>query len=79
MEISSFFLGPAVPGGAFLVERSGITMASGTPNLITVFTSPCPVRPRSRRWHEKLLAATAFGIEPYASTGYCPFQMKWKR
>ena len=28
-----FFLGPAAPGGAFPVERSGVTTASGTPKF----------------------------------------------
>ena len=42
-NFKSFFLTPTAPGGAFPVERSGITTASGTPNLITAFTavSPC--------------------------------------
>jgi hypothetical protein len=65
-NFKSFFLAPAAPGGAFPVERSGITTASGTPNLITAFTSPCPVRPWSHRWHKKLLAATPLEIQPYS-------------
>jgi hypothetical protein len=39
-NFKSFFLTPTAPGGAFPVERSGFTTASGTPNLITAFTSP---------------------------------------
>jgi hypothetical protein len=39
-------------------------MASGTPNLITAFTSPRLCGPWSHRWHKKLLAATPLEIQP---------------
>jgi hypothetical protein len=76
----AFFLSPAPSAGALRAERSGITTASGTPNLITAFTSPCPVRRWSHRWHKKLLAATPLEIQPYSlQQAIVRFRMKWER
>jgi hypothetical protein len=64
-NFKSFFLVTAAPGGAFPAERSGVTTASGTPNLITAFTSPVQCV-RGRTAAQKAACRDTFGNPTYS-------------